>query len=165
MLVSLIKCFSHILQQLSLIKNGNYSGTGLVLYNDSKLLSKYHCNLINNDQYIPFLTLSDEEIIHYLSHISNYQHPYHDGFHFINSKGILTHVAQFLSPPIDRSMISITGLGSRTFCSQCTSKIPGVIMIGSVSSTGKIHTFMNGELFIPCRDSYLGNVHEITLTS
>ncbi|MDF2868079.1 MAG: hypothetical protein K0S11_1549, partial [Gammaproteobacteria bacterium] len=58
----------------------------------------------------------------------------------------LTHVAQFFSPPVYKWLPNILGQGARTFCSQCGSNMEGVLMIGSVSSSGTIYLFEQGQL-------------------
>lgn len=135
--------FTELLTSLSQRSGQRFSGVGLVLYEHLDSLSNYHCNLVNDQKQLPKLELGTEAFENYLLAIADYQHPYHDGFHFINSQGLLTHVAQFLSPPVNKST-KILRQGARTFCSMCGSNIPGVILVGSVSSTREIHLFREG---------------------
>jgi hypothetical protein len=142
----IIENFLDLLMRLSEAKNKDFSGVGFVLYDDMGVLSKYHCSLVNDGQRLPALKLGTRDLLLYLIKISSYHHPYHDGFHFINSDGILTHVAQFFSPPVNKLIPRIQSQGARTFCSQCGSKIEGVLLIGSVSSNGNIYLFEKGKL-------------------
>lgn len=142
----LIDDFILLLRELVELKNPYFSGAGFVLYKNLETLSTYHCNLINDKKNLPLLKLGSQSLTNYLSKISSYKHPYHDGFHFINHKGQLTHVAQFFSPPVNDAVIRIPGQGARTFCAQCGSIIDGVLMIGSVSSNGQIYLFERGNL-------------------
>lgn len=143
---SVIENFLNLLIDLSEAEDKSFSGAGFVLYDDPKTLKQYHCNLVNDEQTLPFLKLGTDELLLYLTKISNYQHPYHDGFHFINGDGVLTHVAQFFSPPVSQLIPNVQGQGARTFCSQCGSNIEGVILMGSVSSNRNIYLFENGKL-------------------
>ena len=146
MVKNILQDFISLLEELSALKSQRFSGIGLVLYDNLELLTKYHCNLVNDGQAIPPLKLGTRELSAYLLAIADYHHPYHDGFHFINSDGILTHVAQFFSPPVYKWLPNILGQGARTFCSQCGSNMEGVLMIGSVSSSGTIYLFEQGQL-------------------
>lgn len=145
-MLAIVNDFIDLLLELSKHKNQNFSGAGIVLYKNINLLSKYHCDLVNDSQISMPLKLGTHNLISYLLEISSYQHPYHDGFHFINGNGVLTHVAQFFSPPVSKPMPNILGQGARTFCSQCGSTIKGVVMVGSISSSSKIYLFENGKL-------------------
>jgi hypothetical protein len=144
--MEVINSFIHLLLELSQENNQEFSGAGFVLYSNLVELSKYHCSLVRDELPIPLLKLGMTEITSYLLEISNYNHPYHDGFHFINCDGAITHVAQFLSPPVNHLRPSIEGKGARTFCSQCASNVEGVLIVGSVSSNRSIHLFEKGKL-------------------
>lgn len=138
--------FQHTLKLLARNKQVNFSGLGLVLYEKNSELEKFHCDLIQGIAPLPQDKLGSSNLLNYLLEISCYNHPYHDGFHFINRNGILTHVAQFFSPPIDKNTFKPGNCGARTFCSQCGSNIKGVIMIGTISSTKEIYLYENGHL-------------------
>lgn len=144
--VNVVNAFVNMLTELSVTRSQHFSGAGFVLYNDLVELSQYHCNLVNDGQLIPPLKLGTKSLMTYLLEISKYQHPYHDGFHFINGEGVLTHVAQFFSPPVNKYLPKILGQGARTFCSQCGSNVNGVLMVGSVSSNRSIYLFEKGNL-------------------
>lgn len=142
----LLNTFINMLKDLAADDENDFSGAGFVLYEDLLTLSQYHCNLINDGHTVPLLKLGTQRMLDYLFKISKYIHPYHDGFHFINVRGYLTHVAQFLSPPVHKDLPIVLGHGARTFCSQCASKIPGVLMIGTVSTNRCIYLFEDGQL-------------------
>ncbi len=144
--LNLINGFVSLLMDLSVMKSQNFSGAGFVLYNDLTVLSQYHCNLVNDGVEVPPLKIGTKALTTYLIEIAKYQHPYHDGFHFINGDGVLTHVAQFFSPPVNKFISNVLGQGARTFCSQCGSKVDGVLMVGSVSSNRGIYLYENGNL-------------------
>jgi hypothetical protein len=138
--------FTDLLEALSETTDSNFSGAGIILYDNPTQLANYHCDLVKNAIIPNDLKLGSTALLSYLIKISSYQHPYHDGFHFINSQGLLTHVAQFVSPPISTQLRNLGANGARTFCSQCSSSIEGVLMIGSVSSSRKISVFQNGKI-------------------
>jgi hypothetical protein len=138
--------FVNLLVQLAAAQKQGFSGLGLVLYDDLQSLANYHCNLVNAGPVVPAATLGTSEFSAYLLSIADYRHSYHDGFHFIDTQGRLTHVAQFFSPPIDKCLPNILGQGARTFGAQCGSQVPGVRMVGSVSSNSNIYLFARGKL-------------------
>jgi hypothetical protein len=146
MIKNVVQDFVEVLEELSVLKSQHFSGAGLVLYDDLTLLAPYHCNLVNDGQAIPSLKLGTRAFMTYLLTIADYRHPYHDGFHFINHQGVLTHVAQFFSPPVYHWFPNILGQGARTFCSQCGSNVKGVLLVGSVSSNHTIYLFEKGKL-------------------
>ena len=125
-----------------------FSGIGLILYNNAVQFSDYHCNLIVDQQPIPELALGDPALVTYLIEISHYQHRYHDGFHLINSSGILTNVAQFVAPPIATASIKILDHGARTLCALLTSRIPSVVLTASISSDISGYIFDKGKALL-----------------
>lgn len=136
--------FVKLIFKINRIQITAFSGIGLLLYSDINTIEPYHCNLLNSSDDIPNLHLSSVELVNYLVNISSLNHPNHDGFHFINHNGYLTHVAQFLSPPIDKKYVNIHGQGSRTLCSLHGSILSGVLMVAIISSKRDIYFFKNG---------------------
>lgn len=146
MSAGLIKKFIDLLSKLNKLEIEKFSGIGLVLYQSLAEINDYHCNLVNDVDEVPALKLGSNELTQYLSEISSYQHPYHDGFHFIDSTGTLTHIAQFFSPPIDKTIANLKGQGSRTLCSIYGSTINGILTIGTISSQKEIYLFNRGKV-------------------
>ena len=138
--------FQQLLADLSNNQDAHFSGIGLILYNNRDQLASYHCALASNTPLANNLKLGNQNLLDYLNKISSCQHPYHDGFHFIDSQGYLTHVAQFVAPPITNQLRNLGKNGARTFCSQCSSAIEGVLLVGSVSSSRKITLFQAGKI-------------------
>jgi len=137
--------FIDFLVAFSKVSNEGFSGAGFVLYNDLNSLSEYHCNLVNHYRVLPLLQLGTDDFNAFIIKISNIKHPCHDGFHFISSTGILTHIAQFFSPPANKRINNIEGQGARTFCTQAGSMLKGVTLVGSVSTNKSIYIFENGK--------------------
>lgn len=107
--VGLIKEFENTLRDISRANAKNFSGIGLVLYNSKKLSKTSHCNLRPKISCPKRLKINDRKLTGYLLRISNKNHTLHDGFHFINEKGYLTHVAQYFVPSISKKRIKSNG--------------------------------------------------------
>jgi len=144
--MSIEEKFIHFLVTLAKKENEDFSGAGFVLYHDLNLLSEYHCNLVNHHRALPLLQLGTEDFNAFIVKISNINHACHDGFHFISASGILTHIAQFFSPPASKLIHNIKGQGARTFCTQAGSMLNGVTLVGSVSTNKNIYIFEKGKL-------------------
>lgn len=122
-----------------------FSGTGLIVY-DSKVLKKLHyCALRPSIKCAKELKLGDPKLSDYLLEIGNYNHTLHDGFHMVNEKGVLTHVAQYFVPNIDHSIYPDQNHGTRVHCSILSSLVEGVILIGTITLDKSIYIFKNGE--------------------
>lgn len=135
-----------LMHQMSNACDKDFTGTGIVLYQNDEEIKKYHCNLVNQMPKIDAIELGTQKMAEYLLSISSYNHPCHDGFHFINHQGKLTHVAQFFAPPVNTMRANISGQGARTLCALHGSAIPGVNLIGTISLKSHIHLFKNGAL-------------------
>lgn len=107
----------------------------------------------DSTSYLPIVSLRDNypntegSSSHVLSEISSLKSKYHDGFHVINTKGELTHVAQYFSPPIvDEILIDKSRIvGGRFIAALFGSVLEGVIMIGIVSKNRKASIFIDGK--------------------
>lgn len=131
--------FKNLLYEVWLKSSGDFSGIGLVV-----------CNSTAN---LPIVSLRDTEpdmagrIVEVLSRVSSKNSEYHDGFHFLNEEGELTHVAQYFSPPVaqgvyfDRSRI----VGGRYVAALFGSSIPEVIRTGIVSERHGLSIFESAQ--------------------
>lgn len=122
----------------------NFSGIGLIAYDSKKFDSKSHCNLrpnFRNPQYY----IKNVEFSDYLAQIADYHNTLHDGFHFMNESGILTHVAQYFVPPVVENLIPNQDHGVRLHSSMCGSTLEGVLFIGVICSDYKIYIFQSGK--------------------
>lgn len=72
----------------------------------------------------------------------------HDGFHLIEAKsGDLTHIAQFVSPPLDVALanpLAAWPQGARQMTAQLISTLPQVEAAAVISAEGYIHIYNNG---------------------
>ncbi len=129
----------HILQQVCIASNSDFSGIGLVIYDRIDAIPITHLRLTK-----PNL---DSELIPLLIEISSNANEFHDGFHLINTEWRLTHVAQYFSPPIDND-VSINRnrpIGGRYVAALFGSVVQGVRMCGIASKDFGIAIFQEGK--------------------
>ena len=123
----------------------NFSGIGLVIY-QSRILSKnIHHETRPQTPYPRNLKLTDKSFFDFLLEISSTSHSLHDGFHFINQKSELTHVAQYFAPPKAEGVKPDYSHGIRFWSAQHGSLAEGVITIGTVSQNHEPYCFIKGE--------------------
>ena len=138
-----------ILDMYSLLKRisdnctENFSGIGIVVYDERVFDSNCHCDLRPNNKCKNY-NIIDERIVNYLIDVSDYHNDLHDGFDMIDSKGNLTHVAQYFVPPIVKRFQPNLKHGVRLHSSICGSVLDGVICIGVISSGRDIYILRNG---------------------
>jgi len=125
-------------------KKAGFSGIGLVAYDPRIFNSSNHCDLRPHIK-CPNYTIYDHKICEYLMEISDRKHPLHDGFHFIDCNGILTHVAQYFVPAIVNGLSPDQEHGVRLYSSICGSTLSGILFIGTICSNGDIYIFKSGE--------------------
>lgn len=72
----------------------------------------------------------------------------HDGFHLIEAKsGDLTHIAQFVSPPLDVALanpFAVWPQGARQMTALLISTLPQVETAAVISAEGYVHIYENG---------------------
>ena len=131
--------FRNLLYEVGLNSRGDFSGVGIVV--------------CDNPNDLPVVSLRDKppetdgSVAQILLELSSYKSKYHDGFHILDEKGALTHVAQYFSPPIiqeayiDRSR----RVGGRFVAALFGSAISGVLMTGILSEGHGLSVFKNGK--------------------
>jgi len=127
------------------IAPSDFSGMGLVLYRGRHTLP--HLSLRNSEPAILEHAVGPKHVAHVLSELASTNSPWHDGFHFIDEdEGRLTHVAQFISPPIPTqvALISSEG-GARHMSAALASLLCGISMVGVMTSRGEISVYVSGE--------------------
>lgn len=133
-----------LLKSISKNPEIDFSGTGLIFYSN---LSQLPFLQLENESIKPNAAIFfDCELSSAIRQISTRRDPLHDGFHFIDIETWkITHVSQFISPPIphDASQI-IRGTGSRLMSAYLASLIEGIKFVGIVSQAGKVHLFYRG---------------------
>ena len=121
----------------------NFSGIGIIVYDENIFDSNRHCDLRPNVK-CPNYNIVDRQLVNYLIRISDYRNDLHDGFNMVDSKGNLTHVAQYFVPPIVKKLQPNLHHGVRLHSSICGSVLDGVICIGEISSEREKKKKKNG---------------------
>ncbi|MCC5086722.1 diadenylate cyclase [Xanthomonas campestris] len=118
---------------------------GLVLYHGRHALP--HLALRNNNPTMLEGALGLEQVAHMLSKLACTESPWHDGFHFIDAAEVrLTHVAQFISPPIPTQVELVSsGGGARHMSGALASMIDGIYMVGILTSKGEVSLYVDGK--------------------
>lgn len=123
-----------------------FTGTGVVFYNDLSALP--HLQLSGGCLQIPLPETFKGDLAQTLQRLAQHDSPWHDGFHFVEAADFrLTHIAQFVSPPIPLDLGRIvTGKGARLMTALLSSLVPGIACVGLVSHTGQASLFEHGVL-------------------
>ena len=81
-----------------------------------------------------------------LSLISTGHSPWQDGFHFVLVRDMrLTHVAQFVSPPLDPVGSFVTSeRGARHIAAALASMVEGIVCVGVVPAHGEVAVYRSG---------------------
>lgn len=132
----------------------NFSGIGLVTYDTNEFDENLHCNLRPNID-CPHYSVDNEKLVDYLIDISDYHNTLHDGFHMMNEKGILTHVAQYFVPPVIYGLTPNQDHGVRFHSSLCGSTLKGVLFITIICSDESIYIFEDGEICKLVEEAYV----------
>lgn len=132
-----------LFKEIAINKSQCFSGIGLVIYDPAAFDASSHCDLRPGVK-CPHYNISDSGICDYLIEISDYHHTLHDGFHFVDRHGALTHTAQYFVPSIVNGVEPHQDHGVRLYSAMCGSTIKGVLFIGIMCSNGEIYIFRSG---------------------
>lgn len=133
-----------VLKEIKKNPGDGFSGLGLVVYDSEVFDSTIHLDLRPNTDFI-HSNIYKKDICNCLKEISDYRNTLHDGFHFIDQQGTLTHVAQYFVPGIVKNLYPIQEHGVRLYSSMCGSTISGVLFIATICSNGDIYIYENGK--------------------
>lgn len=133
-----------VLSEIKKDLTDEFSGLGLVVYDSTIFSPANHCDLRPGIKF-PRYNVYDENIYDCLLSISDYRNTLHDGFHFIDQEGTLTHVAQYFVPSIVKDLHPDQEHGVRLFSSICGSTILGVLFIATICSNGDIYIYESGK--------------------
>lgn len=131
--------FRNLLYEIGFNSSADFSGAGIVVCD-----SPVDLPIISLRDTTPDISGSVTQV---LSKLSIHKNTYHDGFHVLNKKGEITHVAQYFSPPIvneayfEKSRL----VGGRFVAALFGSAISCVIMTGIVSEGHGLSIFKNGK--------------------
>lgn len=130
--------FRNLLHEIWLKSDTDFSGVGIIVCDTRICLP-----IINLRGDFPIISGTTAEV---LSHLSSTKSKYHDGFHIINQSGLISHIAQYFSPPIVLNVNIDRGrpIGGRFVAAIFGSAIPGVLMTGMVSEGHGLSIFEDG---------------------
>lgn len=142
------KSFIKLLKEIANYKVNNFSGLGLILYNSKSFLDIPCISLRPSFESPTNISLDHQKnAVNFLLKISQNSHPFHDGFHFFDEKGKLTHISQYLAPPIIPDVIPNELCGSRYLTALCASILKGVIATGIITHDYNIFYFEKGKSY------------------
>lgn len=136
------------LAQLANKPSSDFVGLGLIFYSSFDGLPVFP---LGDQAALAELPLQKEdEIKSYLLAISRRSSSWHDGFHLLDVRsGQLTHVAQFVSPPLDFARINPAHRwpsGARQMAALLASTLPQVVSSVVVPTAGPIQIYQAGHL-------------------
>jgi len=130
--------FRNLLYEIWLKSDTDFSGVGIIVCDKPIYLP-----IINLRGVSPNTSGTTAEV---LSCLSSANSLFHDGFHVLNEVGMITHIAQYFSPPIalDVHLDRSRPIGGRFVASIFGSTIPEVLMTGIASEGHGLSIFENG---------------------
>lgn len=135
-----------LLLDITAKSDSNFSGLGLLIYDNLQHLPISPLKSIDKQINLPIDNY--DKLVNTLASISSSKSKYHDGFHLINRNLELTHLSQYVSPPIIENINIENEYGSRYRTALYSSKISNIICSGVVSVNYPITIFQNGKKII-----------------
>lgn len=139
------KQFILFLKKIHREKVKNFSGLGFILYDSKSFPKKYYSDLRTSAKFPKNTKINDPTLIKFFSETSDSHHSLHEGYHFFNEKGQLTHVCQCFLPPVIRDIKPNEFHGVRHLSAQYGLHVKGVIAIGVISGNRKAYYFTKGK--------------------
>ncbi|WP_080582614.1 hypothetical protein [Xanthomonas phaseoli] len=136
------------IEVLRLVGSGltsDFAGLGVVFYTD---LNRLPFLQLAADAPVPELpVIGSHEIATQLLEVSRVQSCWHDGFHFVDpEKECLTHLAQFVSPPLPKAGDAVPALtGARLMTASLASLVEGILHVGVISNRRELLLFSGGK--------------------
>jgi hypothetical protein len=131
-----------LLQRIADQLPSDFSGLGIVFYENLEKLPFISLEVLSRDQiHLPVRGI--EAIASTLASVSSSSSGWHDGFHFVDtSKQQLTHLAQFLSPPLPEPKTSAPkASGARHMTAMLAARINGIAGIGILTQSSELVFF------------------------
>jgi len=143
-----------ILARVAARRPADFVGLGVVLYRQLDSIPM----LPLGDQRccdLPLPVSGAEAIATTLVNVSSASSPWHDGFHLVEVTGpALTHVSQYLAPPVGSNGTEVLGsqrpTGARHMTALLVSQLKGVACVGLLPSHAEPSVFERGVL-VPSR--------------
>lgn len=133
-----------VLKEIQKDPGEGFTGLGIVVYDSEVFDETSHLDLRPNTKF-NHKNIYKDEICNCLKEISDYRNTLHDGFHFVNQDGTLTHVAQYFVPGIVKNLLPDQEHGVRLYSSMCGSTILGILFIATICSNGDIYIYEDGK--------------------
>jgi hypothetical protein len=129
------------------LRTQGFAGLGIIYYrsiSDLPIMS-----LAGDSHDAPRLpVLGRSEVARVLAEVSDRSSRWHDGFHLLDaSNGSLTHLSQFVSPPLvvgDTDLASLHPRGAREMAAILTSRISSVVAVAVIRTDGEVSVFRAG---------------------
>lgn len=123
----------------------SFVGVGLIVYTHLDHLPYLPLCVPSKDRFLD-APAGEMAVAQALIQLSTQASPWHDGFHFLRQEDFrLTHVSQFVSPPISVGISSIPSeRGARHMTAALASKISGISLVGVLPVEGSILLFKDG---------------------
>lgn len=142
--------FIKLLKKISKAKKEKFSGLGLLLYDSSNPSGLCSIGLRPSAECPKNLYIEKKETLDFLLEISQTSHFLHEGFHFFNEKGLLTHISQYLVVSNIRNNIIPDELhGGRYISAKIKSENRGILLTGIVCSDYSVFYFEKGKTYNP----------------
>lgn len=121
----------------------DFSGIGIVLYVPPLTLPTISLKSI--DKLVVRLPLASDDVARFLASISGKSSPWHDGFHFVDSRTFsLTHIAQFVAAPLGTTQVQLEIGGARHMTALLASQVDGVTSTAILATDGRASVYENG---------------------
>ena len=130
--------FKLLIEAVHLHAGPDFSGLGLILYDH---LDELDYMKLFDHQDLTLPVKGWHNVLSVLLTISKGSHPFHDGFHAIDSSGNLTHVSLYLAPPISSHGNAEDQYGSRFHTARLTADIDGILATAVISKNYGIKQF------------------------
>ncbi|HZW14456.1 MAG TPA: hypothetical protein VFF81_14850 [Noviherbaspirillum sp.] len=134
-----------LLQRIAHQLPSDFSGLGVVFYDHLEALPFIALEVLSRDQ-IRLPVNGMGAIASTLASVSSSSSGWHDGFHFVDiSKQQLTHLAQFLSPPLPKPNVPTPkASGARHMTAMLATRINGIAGIGILTNNNELAFFDHG---------------------
>jgi len=137
----LIELLGETLKEVSARRGQTFTGMGMLVYRHGVFSHKNHSDLRPSLPCPEDVLLGTKQCTETLLSMSQAENRLHDGFVLFNDAGRMTHVSQYFSPPIAKSVVPNEGFGGRFRAAQYGSLLEGVIAIGIVEHEGEYFLF------------------------
>ncbi len=136
-----------LLTRLATQRSTDFVGIGIIAYRTIESLPVVPLGpRLGSDSNLPIS--GTDHVLNALAMLATRGSIMHDGFHLIEAKsGDLTHIAQFVSPPLDVALsnpFAVWPQGARQMTAQLISTLPQVEVAAVISAEGYIHIYENG---------------------